>query len=728
MAESSSQNPSSPNLTPKEEHVTLEKPNSLNLFLPADQVEFTFDEMLFTTNNEVARIHPYHPNSAEIRVKGTLKKSCLPPRWRLLMGQIIQCLGGKTGGLDQISNKDATILYCLAIGINVDFARIIWEDLIHKLKKKSRERVITYPRFISLLLEYMAPEYANEICNLAALNVPKAPKPSSIAERVPQGTKPGAKLGHKKQSTSSKQPSVSSREATKDTEMHKEDQQAAGGLSSLGATTSFILHSESASGHDASANFTTEADPGISAPKDSISYQQGMDEGTKNYSFAHILVGSNPSVLVDKTKSAKDGLKTAHTTLGANEESRADDISQKVKLEDFSDILKDTRSAFFTPDSPTDEPIIVSDESEEEEDAEKDKDTKDTSVPPLPSPKLAQIQELMAQLTELLVTSLKPELSKLLASHDFANCLPTELKELPSKITKISGEIKELKHHVRDMEIELHADLLEIPTKLETFTSTISIQEKLQTLDSLPSLLHKVTNTLNRFSTMVDNALGATSMHVSPAEGDKNTKDAGTNLKDEQINLLGKDVVTNEDRLRKWETILSENVIRLLGNKDPPNACLVYMICCLANQKRFNLAYYIAKRMAGVIKSDFMVLPCAMLLTRLYRHVLTNQPYPTTNMHYLVDHIMVPLTEGRAHRIMVDGKRPHPQTSLGSLSSQSPTLTQREVDPMDNYTLDLVVYCDQLLPILGEGSPEFKQTKGMFKCLGHFLSNLRKKK
>ncbi|GKA23912.1 hypothetical protein Tco_0709945 [Tanacetum coccineum] len=195
MAESSSQNPSSPNLTPKEEPVTLDKPNSPNIFLPADQVEFTFDEMLFTTNNEVARIHPDHPNqrgiigeigitifknaieahysdtyvdspslavvrpwfakigyNGEIGVKGTLKKSCLPPRWRLLMEQIIQCLGGKMGGLDQISNKDATILYCLANGINLDFFRIIWEDLIHKLKRKSRERVIPYPIFISLLL------------------------------------------------------------------------------------------------------------------------------------------------------------------------------------------------------------------------------------------------------------------------------------------------------------------------------------------------------------------------------------------------------------------------------------------------------------------------------------------------------------------------------------------------------------------------------------------------
>ncbi|GKF79972.1 hypothetical protein Tco_0235540, partial [Tanacetum coccineum] len=43
----------------------------------------------------------------------------------------------------------------------------------------------------------------------------KASKPSSIAEKVPQGTKPGAQTGHKKQSTSSKQPSVSSKEAKK---------------------------------------------------------------------------------------------------------------------------------------------------------------------------------------------------------------------------------------------------------------------------------------------------------------------------------------------------------------------------------------------------------------------------------------------------------------------------------------------------------------------------------
>ncbi|GJV65557.1 hypothetical protein Tco_1476385 [Tanacetum coccineum] len=319
-----------------------------------------------------------------------------------------------------------------------------------------------------------------------------------------------------------------------------------------------------------------------------------MDEGTKNYLFDHIFEGSNPSVLVDKTKSAGDRLKTAHTDSGVHDEFKADDISLKVKLEDLLDILKDTRSALFTPDSPRDEPINILDESKEEEEVAKYKDIEPTSYDKEELEQAdikaeAEVATMKAkpsypdinQLIELLITSLKPKLSKLLASHDFASCLPTKLKELPSKITRLFGEIQELKKHIRYMEIELPGDLKEIPTKLETFTSTISslssqvaklkniqwelpveflnfpcqvssVQEKLKTLDSLPSILHKVTDTLNRFANMVDNALEARSMNVpsagkataSPAEGEKNTKDAGTNLKDELVDLLGKNVVT----------------------------------------------------------------------------------------------------------------------------------------------------------------------------------------
>ncbi|GKB27137.1 hypothetical protein Tco_0866538 [Tanacetum coccineum] len=310
-------------------------------------------------------------------------------------------IGGKTGGLDQISNKDATILYCLVNRVKVDYAKIIREDLIHKLNKKTRENIVPYPRFPSFLLKHMMPEYENEeltinptqifsVYNLTLkpnkpkeppfidhmkaiynLDVPvdsKALKPSSQNEEVPQGKKLGAKRPPVK-----KEPTLS-------------------------------------------------------------------------------------SIVIPQLKLILEYLLLRIPYL-------------KNRLEDLSDILKDTRSTFFTPDSPPDEPIIISDGSEEEEEVAKDKDTKatshdvpkDTSVPPPPSLKLAQIKELMAQvhllqsqkedleqakakvtlmkakpsysninqLNELLVTSLKPELSKLLASHDFASCLPTELKELP---------------------------------------------------------------------------------------------------------------------------------------------------------------------------------------------------------------------------------------------------------------------------------------------------------
>ncbi|GJZ96253.1 hypothetical protein Tco_0668587, partial [Tanacetum coccineum] len=76
----------------------------------------------------------------------------------------------------------------------------------------------------------------------------------------------------------------------------------------------------------------------------------------------------------------------------------------KIKLEDLSDLLKDTRSAFFTPDTPPDEPIIILDESEEVEveKAEQPPTTsqdvpKETLVPHPPSLRSAQIQKLMAQ-------------------------------------------------------------------------------------------------------------------------------------------------------------------------------------------------------------------------------------------------------------------------------------------------------------------------------------------
>nr|GEX06831.1 hypothetical protein [Tanacetum cinerariifolium] len=215
------------------------------------------------------------------------------------------------------------------------------------------------------------------ICNLDVPVDSKAPKPSSQTKEVPQGKKTGAKSGLREK-RSSKHTSESTTKA------------------SISQTGESKKETKSSSAKDKSPSHPSPSTPVVGEmhkePQQAVG---GMDEGTKSYSFDYIFVGSNPSVLVDKTKSARDGLKIAHTNSGANEESRADDISLKVKLEDLSNILKDTRSVFFTPDSLPDEQIIISGESKEEEEVARDKDTeatshdvpKDTLVPPPPSPK-----------------------------------------------------------------------------------------------------------------------------------------------------------------------------------------------------------------------------------------------------------------------------------------------------------------------------------------------------
>ncbi|GJU30676.1 retrovirus-related pol polyprotein from transposon TNT 1-94 [Tanacetum coccineum] len=230
-------------------------------------------------------------------------------------------------------------------------------------------------------------------------HVPKAPKHSLQTEKkVPQGKKPRAKTRLRRKQ-SSKHTSESNSEASNfqvgqigkenisntavdsnpsqpsastpvDTELHKEVQQAAGGVTSLGVTD------EEGAYPQLSSDFTAEADPKISAPNDSVPHQQGPDEGSKNYTPNLTFAGNNPSVLVDKTKSVREGSQTAHTV---------------------SDTKVDTRSAFMDDE---DVPFIALEESSEEH-AERNEDThaepKSTLVPPT-SPTSIQIQELQAQI------------------------------------------------------------------------------------------------------------------------------------------------------------------------------------------------------------------------------------------------------------------------------------------------------------------------------------------
>ncbi|GJV36346.1 hypothetical protein Tco_1408823 [Tanacetum coccineum] len=347
-----------------------------------------------------------------VSVKGTLKKSLFPPRWSL------------------------------ANGINIDYASIFWEDIIIKLNKKQREKVVPYTRFLSLLI------------------------------------------------------------------MHKMKEGC------------FIIHFESASGYDASANSIVEADPRKSAPSDFIPQQQGMNEGTKNTSYDHLFAGaSNIAKQIEEVEA-----------------------SSTIKLEDLAKRVQNVQPSFKDLNSLEDDPIIVVDDSDEDEEANIETEDASSQKHKLELEKnKAEVEVALlkaqhsfpnaGQLNELLVKSLQTEFSKILSAHDFSSSLPTKLKGLPSKFNELTEEVKGLKKQVHELEIKMPGDLKEIPTKLEGFTKTA----KLKTLDALPSLLNKVTNALNQFAQAIaskkteDTSIpSAGQAGTQPAEGEKNTNQTTT--------------------------------------------------------------------------------------------------------------------------------------------------------------------------------------------------------
>ncbi|GKA59777.1 retrovirus-related pol polyprotein from transposon TNT 1-94 [Tanacetum coccineum] len=428
MAESSSQNPSSPKITPKEEPVTLDKPKSPNPFLHASQggVRLHFQmlskesiykgptqykeylcEFWYTAktldDSKIWLSTPTGGIRGDIGYSGRLvatkdlkfKKGFLPLGLEATNGSNHPMSGGKTVAYIKYPTEGCHHLVLLANG------------------------VVPYHRFISLLLEYMMPEYDNEELTINLTQVFSAHNWAQNKDQ-PEGKKPGAK-SRLKRKQSSKHTSKSKTEASKSKtgqsrketqsslakdkspshpspptpvvgEMRKEAQQAAGGPSSLWATSE-------------------ERSPTLPHPSS----------------------GTNLSVLVDQTKSARDRLKTAHTNA-------------------------DTRSAFFAPESPQDEPIIISNESEEEEEVAKDKDTyassqgvpEDTSIPYPPSPKLAQIQELMAQELLIEVQALPVLVSSVQKQLNTLDSLPSQATASPAE-----GE----KNTTKDAETNLQNEL-----------------------------------------------------------------------------------------------------------------------------------------------------------------------------------------------------------------------------------------------------------------------------
>nr|GEV73400.1 ribonuclease H-like domain-containing protein [Tanacetum cinerariifolium] len=89
--------------------------------------------------------------------------------------------------------------------------------------------------------------------------------------------------------------------------------------------------------------------------------------------------------------------------------------------------------------------------------------------------------------------------------------------------------------------------------------------------------------------------------------------------------------------------IIRENVFCLGGNRDHVPTCLCYMLYCVANFEKFNLAHFMAKQMERVTKQARLILPYGMLLTCLFDFIIDENPKLQNESYVLYDRVMNPL-------------------------------------------------------------------------------------
>nr|GEV85255.1 hypothetical protein [Tanacetum cinerariifolium] len=111
---------------------------------------------------------------------------------------------------------------------------------------------------------------------------------------------------------------------------------------------------------------------------------------------------------------------------------------------------------------------------------------------------------------------------------------------------------------------------------------------------------------------------------------------------------------------------------------------------------------------------------CPTFVLYFYKSVrLIRKLNETIAIAFVINNFEMTITLEEVYRFKDKGKRPHLPTltppDTESSDSHSPTLHQGvENDPVDNYTLDPILYMNQLLPIEGGDSLEFKQCSSAY--------------
>ncbi|GJY53258.1 retrovirus-related pol polyprotein from transposon TNT 1-94 [Tanacetum coccineum] len=154
----------------------------------------------------------------------------------------------------------------------------------------------------------------------------------------------------------------------------------------------------------------------------------------------------------------------------------------------------------------------------------------------------------------------------------------------------------------------------------------------------------------------------------------------------EEVEVQDYQILTREIvlTLKPLEEIIRENVLCLGGNKDHVPACLCYMLYCVANSEKFNLAYFMAKRMECVTKQARLILPYDMLLTRLFDFIIGENFELQIESYLLYDRVMNPLAAQLEQKPRRDRGTRRGRQSTSSSTFDQPSSSHLNDDDDDN--------------------------------------------
>ncbi|GJY17865.1 hypothetical protein Tco_0389356 [Tanacetum coccineum] len=137
--------------------------------------------------------------------------------------------------------------------------------------------------------------------------------------------------------------------------------------------------------------------------------------------------------------------------------------------------------------------------------------------------------------------------------------------------------------------------------------------------------------------------------------------------------------------MKPWVDTICENIICLGGHWDHVFACLCHMLYCIETSTPYNLAFFILKRMEKTRNKPKELLPYGMLLTRLFKHVVSIFPKLAIDHYISYDRVTHPLAPHYVRKTRSDHGKKRPRDS--NASSSSTTL----IYPSTSHPLDDIV-------------------------------------